>query len=149
MDNVLEIEQLGRMFSKPKISAYDFLKGFIAELAINNIVIIPRSQITSTLFDYSKNEKYKPLFEDIGFNQYGDTVTSYDIEDSIANLQVLGMIGKLNPSFERIVIYLDKDLSKNICDSFDEDTRQRIESLVRDFIKQLNRGQYERCSTKF
>lgn len=49
-----------------------------------------------------------------------DTITSVDIEDSLSRLQTFGAIGKLNPAYEKIVIYISKEEADKFLDSFNE-----------------------------
>ena len=54
------------------------------------------------------------MFEDIEFRTSIDNVISNDISEGINNLQTFGVVGKLNPKYEKLVIYLTVDKADEI-----------------------------------
>ena len=59
------------------------------------------------------------IFEDIAFKNDIDTITSVDIEDSLCKLQTFGAIGKLNPAYEKIVIYISPDEAETFLSQYE------------------------------
>ena len=72
------------------------------------------------MYDYRNDNTTKILFEDVAFRKNLDTITSVDVEDSLSKLQTFGAIGKLNPAYEKIVIYISKEEADKFLDSFSE-----------------------------
>lgn len=105
--------------SKPRVSAYNFMKYLCASLVKTKNVIINSTEIVNKIFDYKKEvaDELQFLFEDIEFRTGINNTVSYDISEGLNNLQTFGIIGKLNPTYEKIIIYLtDKDADDILSD---------------------------------
>lgn len=93
--------------ARPPISSYDFMRYLCAALVKQSKVIIDLDSIIKHIYDFKKqNEQLKFMFEDIEFRTSVDNVVSNDISEGINNLQTFGIVGKLNPKYEKLVIYL-------------------------------------------
>lgn len=118
--------------AKPKISSYDFMRYLCAILAKEKKIIIDLRHIVDHLYEYkmSIDDSERFIFEDIEFRASIDNVISYDISESLNNLQTFGIIGKLNPNYEKIVIYLTEDDANRILQSCDEISKKLITRLA-------------------
>ena len=108
---------------KPSISAYNFVKYLCAILAKQGKVIVDLSSITYNIFRVKEkvSEENLFLFDDIEFRAGIDnSVASADISEGLNSLQTFGIIGKLNPTYEKIVIYLTPEEANTILESCDE-----------------------------
>lgn len=118
-------------FKKPRVSAYTFMKYLCADLAIKKNVIIDINQITQKIYDFKliapENSQY--IFEDIEFRKSIDHVVSYDISEGLTNLQTFGIIGKLNPTYDKLIIYLTSSDANKILENADPITREVIDEL--------------------
>lgn len=115
----------------PKVSAYNFMRYLCASLAKRKNVIIDLTQIVDKIYAFRQNagSDYRSLFEDIEFRTSVDNIVSYDINEGINNLQTFGVIGKLNPTYEKIVIYLtdeEADVILQSCDDFVRDVMMQL-----------------------
>ncbi len=121
--------------SKPVISSYDFMRLLCATLASQKKMIIDLRSLVGKIYDFKlkQNEKVQFLFEDIEFRDNIDSVVSYDISESINNLQTFGVIGKLNPTYEKIIIYLTISDAQKILSDYNEDIRNCISELADTF----------------
>jgi len=78
-------------------------------------VIIDLDSIIPHIYEFKqKNEQFKFMFEDIEFRTSIDHVVSNDISEGINALQTFGIVGKLNPKYEKLVIYLTEDEADDI-----------------------------------
>lgn len=91
---------------RPLLTSYETILILFSKLAQKGKNILRLDDLVQKLFKYKDKCNTKVLFEDISFKQSLDTITSVDIEDSLGKLQVFGAIGKLNPAYEKIVIYI-------------------------------------------
>ena len=92
--------------AKPQLTAYECMLIVCSKLVQKGKTILRLDNLVPTLFRFKDDEKTKMLFEDIAFRENIDTITSADVEDSLSRLQTFGAIGKLNPAYEKIVIYI-------------------------------------------
>ncbi len=106
--------------TRPQITAYESILLIFSELVKKGKTLLRQDTLVSTLYDYKDKDKTMVLFEDIAFKKNLDTITSVDIEDSLSRLQTFGAIGKLNPAYEKIVIYISKEEADKFLDSFNE-----------------------------
>ena len=122
-------------YSVPKVSSLSFMRYLFASLAKERNVIIDKSRIVETI--YNSKSQIEPeslyVFDDIEFRTGIDSVVSYDINAGINNLQTLGIVGKLNPSYEKMVIYLTEKDADTILESCDPDVRNIIQKLAHSF----------------
>lgn len=93
--------------AKPLIGSYDFMRYLCASLVKKSKMVIDMDSIISTIYDFKKNNlNYIYMFEDIEFRTGIDSVVSNDISEGINYLQTFGLVGKLNPKYEKLVIYI-------------------------------------------
>jgi hypothetical protein len=106
-----------------------------ASLTKSKNVIIDLSQIVDKIYDFRQNsgDAYTFLFEDIEFRTGVDYIVSYDINEGINNLQTLGIIGKLNPTYGKFVIYLTEQEADAILSSCDEFVSNAMAQLAGTF----------------
>lgn len=111
------------------------MKYLCASLIEEKNAIIDLNSIVDIIYDYKQtiDNKQKFIFEDIEFRTGVDSVVSYDIDESINNLQTFGIIGKLNPTYEKIVIYLTKQDADTILRDCDPETRTAMSELANKF----------------
>lgn len=106
-------------FEFPQMTSYRFLKAFFAALFEKNCAEVSRD-ITDFLYNIKNDSRYESLMEDITFKSNGIYMYSCEIEDEILTLQNVGLLGKRNPSFGKILIEYDKELVAEIRDSLTE-----------------------------
>ena len=104
---------------RPKITAYESILLIFSELVRKGKTVLRQDTLVPILFNYRNGEDTHLLFEDIAFKNHLDTITSVDVEDSLSKLQTYGAIGKLNPAYEKIVIYISREEAENFINSFD------------------------------
>lgn len=105
---------------RPQITAYECILLIFSELVKKGKTLLRQDTLVSTLYNYRNDNNTKILFEDVAFRKNLDTITSVDVEDSLSKLQTFGAIGKLNPAYEKIVIYISKEEADKFLDSFSE-----------------------------
>lgn len=118
---------------RPQITAYECILLIFSELAKRGKTVLRQDTLVSTLYDYKDNTETKMLFEDIAFKKSIDTITSVDIEDSLSKLQTFGAIGKLNPAYEKIVIYISHEEADKFLNSFSEQCAEAAEIISEAF----------------
>lgn len=105
---------------RPQITAYESILLIFSDLVKKGKTLLRQDTLVSTLYDYKDAEETQLLFEDIVFKNDLDTITSVDVEDSLSKLQTFGAIGKLNPAYEKIVIYISREEADKFLSSFGE-----------------------------
>lgn len=105
---------------RPQITAYECILLIFSKLVKKGKTLLRQDTLVSTLFDYKDAAETRLLFEDIVFKNDIDTITSVDVEDSLSKLQTFGAIGKLNPAYEKIVIYISREEADRFLNSFNE-----------------------------
>ena len=106
--------------ARPPVSSYDFMRYLCAALVKQSKVIIDLDSIIARIYNFKKqNEQLKFMFEDIEFRTSVDNVVSNDISEGINNLQTFGIVGKLNPKYEKLVIYLTSEEADKILSECD------------------------------
>ena len=121
---------------KPQVSAYNFMRYLCAILAQKGKVIVDLSSITYNIFRFKKSvsEENQYLFDDIEFRAGIDNnVASADISEGLNSLQTFGIIGKLNPTYEKIVIYLTSEEANAILESCDKNIVTILNELAEKF----------------
>lgn len=103
---------------RPQITAYESILLIFSELVKKGKTVLRQDTLVNTLYEFRDDKDTKLLFEDIAFNNHLDTITSADVEDSLSRLQTFGAIGKLNPAYEKIVIYISRDEAEKFSKSF-------------------------------
>lgn len=104
---------------RPKITAYESILLIFSELVRKGKTVLRQDTLVPILYNYRNGEDTHLLFEDIAFKNHLDTITSVDVEDSLSKLQTYGAIGKLNPAYEKIVIYISREEAESFINSFD------------------------------
>ena len=102
-----------------QITAYECILLIFSELVKRGKTVLRQDTLVSTLYNYKDNENTEMLFEDIAFKKSLDTITSVDVEDSLSKLQTFGAIGRLNPAYEKIVIYISREEADKFLNAFD------------------------------
>lgn len=105
---------------KPGITSYQSLLLIFSMLVEKGTNVLRQDTLVPMLYDFYLNERTKILFEDIYFNKHSDTITSEDIENNLIKLQTYGALGRLNPAYEKIVIYISREEANNFIGTFDE-----------------------------
>lgn len=121
---------------KPQVSAYNFMRYLCAILAKKGKVIVDLSSITHNIFRFkeSVSEENQYLFDDIEFRAgIDDNVASTDISEGLNSLQTFGIIGKLNPTYEKIVIYLTAEEANTILENCDQNIVNVLNELAEKF----------------
>lgn len=124
-------------FYIPEMSSYEFLKCFFAALYLHKKKEITR-EITDFFYEIKGNERYSKLLEEITFKSNGVFWYSHELEDDILMLQNVGLLGKRNPSFGKILIDYDDQITKNIRDSVCKQTWELIDEVAQKFIENEN-----------
>lgn len=104
--------------TRPQITAYQTILLIFSELVKKGKTVLRQDRLVQTLYEFRSKEDTFLLFEDIAFCNHLDSITSVDIEDSLSKLQTYGAIGRLNPAYEKIVIYISRDEADNFIKSF-------------------------------
>ena len=121
---------------KPPISAYNFIRFLCAVLAKQGKVIVDLSSITYNIFNFKQGlpETDQYLFDDIEFRVGIDNnVASSDISAGLNSLQTFGIIGKLNPTYEKIIIYLTSEEADAILQDCTPDVINLLNTLASEF----------------
>lgn len=117
--------------SRPPISSYNFMRYLCASLTKCKKVIIDLQIIVEHIYNFKmKNEELQYMFEDIEFRKGINNVTSNDIAEGINNLQTFGLVGKLNPKYEKLIIYLTDEEADTILEECDETVRNAMRHLA-------------------
>ncbi len=104
--------------ARPQLTAYECMLIVCSKLVQKGKTILRLDNLVPTLFDFKDNADTQMLFEDIAFKKNIDTITSADIEDSLSKLQTFGAIGKLNPAYEKIVIYITPEEAEGFLQTY-------------------------------
>ncbi len=116
--------------AKPRVSSYDFMRYLCASLVKKSKMIIDMDSIIPKIHTFKReNNNAGYVFDDIEFRTNIDSVISNDISEGINYLQTVGLIGKLNPKYEKLVIYLTNDEADDIlseCSPEVSETMQRL-----------------------
>ena len=124
--------KLSRNFSR--ISANNVMRYLFASLAKEKNVIIDKSKIVGKIYDFKLSKPDQGhIFNDIEFRKSIDSVVSYDIDEGINNLQTLGVIGKINPTYEKIVVHLSDQEAEAILGQCDPGVRDAMRELALSF----------------
>jgi hypothetical protein len=81
-------------------------------------VVLRQDALVSMLYNFKNNPDTQLLLKDITFKRNLDTITSLDIEDSLSRLQTFGAIGRLNPAYEKIIIYINPDEAEQFIETY-------------------------------
>ena len=120
--------------TRPPISSYNFMRYLCASLVKQNKLIIDLDSIISQIYTFKKqHNSLNFMFEDIEFRTNIDNVISSDISEGINNLQTFGIVGKLNPKYEKLVIYLTPSEAEEILSECDDKVEQAMTELAYSF----------------
>lgn len=120
--------------SRPPVSSYNFMRYLCAALTKSKKVIIDLQIIVEYIYRFkTENEQLQYMFEDIEFRKGINSVTSNDIAEGINNLQTFGLIGKLNPKYEKLIIYLTDEEADDILNECDLTVKEAMEELAKSF----------------
>jgi hypothetical protein len=111
------------------------MRYLLASLVKQRNIIIDKARIVKTIFDFKSTIKPELLylFDDIEFREGIDNVVSADIDASINNLQTFGVLGKFNPTYEKMLIFLTEQEADEILSSCESDVRAEINKLALSF----------------
>lgn len=135
MELAVESIDLNTIFKKPLITSYGFVRLLFAKLSLLGRNIVPRDTMVEHIYKLSEKNEYKKLLDDIGFRVFIDSVSSQELEDGISSLQTFGMIGKINPTFEKIIIFITEDMANDIIKNYDKNIDGLMDSFVKDFVE--------------
>lgn len=117
--------------SRPPISSYNFMRYLCAALTKSKKVIIDLQVIVEHIYNFkTEHEQLQYMFEDIEFRKGINNVISNDISEGINNLQTFGLVGKLNPKYEKLIIYLTEEEADAILEECDENVREAMRNLA-------------------
>lgn len=117
--------------SRPPVSSYNFMRYLCASLIKSNKIIIDMDSIVTHIYKFKQNnEELRYMFEDIEFRTGIDNIVSNDISEGINNLQTFGLVGKLNPKYERLVIYLTEKDADSILNECKEEVKAAMIQLA-------------------
>lgn len=120
--------------SRPPISSYNFMRYLCAALTMNKKIIIDLQIIVEHIYSFKTNNgQLQYMFEDIEFRKGIDNVTSNDIAEGINNLQTFGLVGKLNPKYEKLIIYLTEEEAESILKECGAGVREAMNNLAQLF----------------
>jgi hypothetical protein len=114
------------IFSKPELNSYEFMRLLCASFIKNNKIIVDATNITERVYKF-KNEKCDSkslyIFNDIEFRKGTNYVVSNGISGGLDALQTFGVIGKFNPTYARIIIYLTLEEADEILKSYPKEKK--------------------------
>ncbi|MBR6881102.1 MAG: hypothetical protein IKN14_08520 [Clostridiales bacterium] len=119
---------------RPKYSSYSFVKCLFAALVETGKVLIDLPSVVRLVYEFKqKHPEYKYMFDDIEFRRGTDYIVSDDIIEGISRLQTYNAVGKLNPKYERLVIFITEERAKSILDECELDDRKAYIELAQSF----------------
>lgn len=118
---------------KPPISAFECILLVCSKLALDGKTVLRQDSLVEKLYDCSKKPEFLVLFSDIAFKKSFDSITSADIENSLTELQNFGAIGRLNPAYEKIIIYISEEEADAFLQQKDETIRKAIDQICKMF----------------
>lgn len=105
-----------------------------AALTKSKKIIIDLQVIVEHIYNFKmEHEQLQYMFEDIEFRKGINNVISNDISEGINNLQTFGLVGKLNPKYEKLIIYLTEEEADAILEECDENIREAMRNLAESF----------------
>lgn len=123
-------------FYEPELSAYDFLKVFFAELYLNGIKDVSRD-LVDFFYEMKKQVRFNEILREIKFKSNGVFLYSNDLEDNIFTLQNMGLLGKENPSFGKILI----KYSDSVCSEIIESVSEKYVALIKEIVNVFMQSQ--------
>jgi len=123
-------------FKKSYLPSYDFFELFFAKLFLKEITELESKNIKKIIYDIKKKNILKNLLQDVNVSFNGLEYVSDDLTKNLNILQTLGVIGRINPTYETIINKYD-----------DSKAREKIEQLklystdmdnfIKDFISPI------------
>lgn len=104
--------------ARPELTAYESVLLICCGLVKRGKIILRQDALIRKLFEVKDNPTLKAMFEDIVFRDNIDSLSSTDIEDSLVKLQTFGAIGKLNPAYEKIIIYITTEEADQFLETY-------------------------------
>ncbi|MCL2215808.1 MAG: hypothetical protein FWB91_02180 [Defluviitaleaceae bacterium] len=125
------------VLAERELTAYDFMRCLFATLAKNKRSIINKSAIVKVIYDFQEamlrenNHDVISMFDDIEFRKgIDENVVSYDINEVINNLQTFGVVGKLNPTYDKLFIYLTEQEADEILSQYNQEVQDTMSLLA-------------------
>lgn len=118
---------------RPQVTAYECMLLICSGLVEKGKTVLRQDTLVSLLYNFRNNPETKVLFGDVAFKKNLDTIISLDIEDSLSKLQTFGAIGKLNPAYEKIVLYISQDEAHKFIERFGEECAHAIDVVCEVF----------------
>ena len=112
------MEIMNKEMVRHKVTAYESLLLICSKLVEKGKVVLRQDALVSMLYNFKNNPDTQLLLKDITFKRNLDTITSLDIEDSLSRLQTFGAIGRLNPAYEKIIIYINPDEAEQFIETY-------------------------------
>jgi len=112
------------------------MRCLFAVLAKNKRAIVNKSIIVKNIYAFKEDISREQgdaisLFDDIEFRTGIDnSVVSYDINEGINNLQTFGVVGKLNPTYDKLFIYLTESEADEILAHYDSEVKDTMKLLA-------------------
>jgi hypothetical protein len=124
-------------FKKDYLPSYEFFRLFFAVLSLQGKMAIKSSKLKDFIYSAKKEGKYKELLDDISVFHNGVAHISRDIEENLSTLQMLGALGRSNPTYETIFNYYSKESATDTAEQLKE-YGDEMENLTKDFISFIN-----------
>lgn len=119
---------------KPPISSYDFMRYLCASLVRRSKVVIDMESIIPKIYEFKQNNLNMIfIFDDIEFRKNIDNIVSSDISEGINYLQTFGLVGKINPKYEKLIIYLTIDEANDILSECTDEVKNAMIQLAECF----------------
>jgi len=125
---------MNKTVTRPQLTAYESVLLICAALALRGKTIVRHDTLIQILYQNKGDLKTKVLFVDVAFRKTIDTVTSVDIEDSLIKLQTYGAIGKLNPAYEKIIIYIRPEEAKDFLSAHSPEIQEAANRISEDLV---------------
>lgn len=130
----LGLKNIDHLFSRTDFTAYDFFRLFIAKLTERKIYKLERHGLVEKIYQLNNKKDFPLILNDIGFRNYGISISSQDIEDSISYAQTFGLIGKPNPTYEKIFIYITTDEATNIISEYNPEINVQMDQFIDSYL---------------
>jgi len=109
---------------------------FFAKLRLARNFSVERDSLTDKIYKIYQSGSFNKLLSSIGFKVFSDSISSQEIEDAVAGLQAVGIIGKSNPTYEHILLYyMTEQVAENIVSQYSNEVAINMDSFVAEFLK--------------
>ena len=134
-DNKAELtdDAFYQKFRKGYLSSYDFFRLFFAKLSLHGVAFVTSGKLKDFIYGRKNEGQYKELLADIHVLHNGVGYISKDMETNIDTLQMLGVLGRSNPSYETIINYYSPFSASDTVAQLEAYSND-MEKLVQDFI---------------